>query len=79
MVVKGIGAKRRRVEVQENMVFVPLLDNLEALLQNRNVIAEVGEQVFVPVNLCVCGWEGGERQYQLRIKLMFDQVSCILV
>lgn len=41
MVEKGIGAKRRRVEEQEKMVYIPLLDTLEAVLQNRNVIAEV--------------------------------------
>lgn len=41
VVEKGIGAKRRRVEEQEKMVYIPLLDTLEAVLQNRNVIAEV--------------------------------------
>lgn len=41
VVYKGIGAKRRRVEEQEKMVYIPLLDTLEAVLQNKHVVSEV--------------------------------------
>ena len=50
MVHKGIGAKRRRVKEQEKMVYIPLLQTLEAVLQNRNVVSEVR----VCVCVCVC-------------------------
>ena len=52
MVHKGIGAKRRRVEEQEKMVYIPLLQTLEAVLQNRNVVSEVH------VCVCVCVYGG---------------------
>ena len=34
------------MEERENMVYIPLLDTLEAVLQNRNVIAEVHVHVI---------------------------------
>ena len=58
VVHKGIGAKRRRVEEKEKMVYIPLLDTLEAVLQNKNVVSEVHVQcvsTYVYVQcMCMC-------------------------
>lgn len=37
----GYGPKRRLVEQDECMVYVPLLESLESLLQSDSVLAEV--------------------------------------
>jgi len=42
-----MGAKRRRAEEPEKMVYIPLLDTLEAVLLNRNIIAEVHITLWV--------------------------------
>lgn len=38
---KGIGAKRRCVEKDETMHYVPVLKTLDVILQNETVLAEV--------------------------------------
>ena len=38
---KGIGHKRKCVEVEETMVYIPLIDTLRVLLGNHTVVAEV--------------------------------------
>jgi hypothetical protein len=40
--MKGHGRKRRLVEEEQCMVYIPLLESLEALLQNDAILAEVG-------------------------------------
>ena len=47
------GAKRRLVEVQETCQYVPLLQNLEKLLNNQDVYREV-YFVFGRYVLCIC-------------------------
>lgn len=54
VVYKGIGAKRRRVEEQEKMVYIPLLDTLEAVLQNKHVVSEVHVCVYMCTFLRLC-------------------------
>jgi len=48
LIEKGVGARRRRAEEPEKMVYIPLLETLEAVLQNRNIITEV--------HISVCAW-----------------------
>ena len=38
---KGYGCKRKMMEIEEVMVYVPLLDTLQKLLENDKVGAEV--------------------------------------
>ena len=38
---KGLGQKRRIIEKEESFVYIPLLQSLQALLQNDMVLAEV--------------------------------------
>ena len=39
--MKGYGAKRRCVEVRDEMKYIPLTSTVERLLQNRAVLSEV--------------------------------------
>ncbi len=48
---KGYGRKRRTIDVEETMVYVPILETLQRLLQNETVVSEVCEHT-VPV--CAC-------------------------
>ena len=38
---KGTGHKRRLVETEDAMMYIPLLETLELLLQNETILAEV--------------------------------------
>lgn len=38
---KGTGAKRRCVEKEEIMMYVPILKTLDVILQNETILAEV--------------------------------------
>ena len=38
---KGVGAKRRRVEKEETMMYVPILKTLDVNLQYEAILAEV--------------------------------------
>lgn len=38
---KGMGAKRRVVEIDETMIYIPILETLRILLENEAVMAEV--------------------------------------
>ena len=40
------GIKRRLVEVKETFQYIPLMQNLEKLLNNQDVYQEVQEKVF---------------------------------
>lgn len=48
MKAKGFGAKRRIVEEEETFTYVPILESLQALLNNETVLSEVRE------SSCVC-------------------------
>lgn len=41
MKCKGSGAKRRAVEKQDEMMYVPILETLKVLLENDAVMTEV--------------------------------------
>ena len=48
---KGIGAKRRCVEKDETMHYVPVLKTLDVILQNETVLAEVNDlNIFINYN-----------------------------
>ncbi len=47
--VKGVGHKRRMIEVEDTMVYIPIFKTLQVLLNNDCVAEEV--QHFA---LCVC-------------------------
>ena len=49
---RGRGPKRRLVEKEECMVYVPILKSLEVLLGNEQVLSEVS--LLVQVCVCVC-------------------------
>lgn len=38
---KGSGSKRRVVEVDDVMMYIPILSTLELLLQNETIVSEV--------------------------------------
>lgn len=50
---KDIGAKRWRVEELEKMVYIPILETLKAVLQNKSVVSEVHIHVHVHAQYCV--------------------------
>ena len=47
---KGAGAKRRIVEVEEGMVYIPILETLNVLLNNESIASEVSKHACA---LCV--------------------------
>lgn len=48
---KGIGVKRRCVEKDETMHYVPVLKTLDVILQNETVLAEVSDlNIFINYN-----------------------------
>lgn len=41
LILKGHGRKRRLVQKEEQLVYVPLLDTLQMLLKNDEILGEV--------------------------------------
>lgn len=71
LIEKGVGARRRTAEEPEKMVYIPLLETLEAVLQNRNIITEV--------HIYVCAWSvcRGTQQFYMFQSLCLPHCVCV--
>lgn len=49
---KGNGSKRRYVEKEDEMVYIPLLESLKSLLQNKQVLSEVCVTLCTFTSVC---------------------------